>query len=74
VVRREIKAKLVKEERQVYQDKVEFPEKGVLKVKQGQGGLLDRGDYRGILASEVRLVRLDLRALQVHQEFRVFKA
>lgn len=74
VVIRETKAKLVKEETRDQPDKMVFPVNGVLKVKQGQEVLLDRGDYRGILESEAHPVPRDHRALRVHREYRVFKA
>lgn len=72
--RKEIKEKPEKEETQVQPDKMVFRVKGVHKVKQDQEAHLDRGDFREILAKGVRLVLLDLRDLQGHQEYKAFKA
>lgn len=72
--RKEIKEKPEKEETQVQPDKMVFRVNGVHKVKQDQEAHLDPGDFREILAKGVRLVLLDLRDLQVHREYKAFKA
>lgn len=48
--------------------------KEVRKVKRGQGDLLDREDYREILASAVHPAQLDHQVLRVLRVYRVFKA
>lgn len=72
--RKEIKAKLEKEESKVYLDRVEFLASGVSKVNLEQEVLLAQEDYREILVKEVRLVQQAPRVLRVHQEYKVYKA
>lgn len=74
VARKEIKAKLVKEENQGFPDKVELPGRGGLKEKRDQEDLRGPVDYREIQAIEVPQVHRDPRVLRVHREYREFKA
>lgn len=74
VVRKEIKAKLAKEESLVYLDRVDLLVNGVPKVKLGQEALPAHVDCRGILVKEDHQDQLALQVLQVHREYRECKA